>query len=291
VEYETIELTNEVRSTLPGEFIELSDGYVHYELAGPVDGEVVVLVHGFSAGAFVWDNNYEYLVGEGFRVLRYDMYGRGFSDRPYLRYDFELFTRQLYELIQKLGLSQRKVNLVGLSMGGGVCIIFTDQYHELVNKVSLIDPMGFSVGSYSNRILYGLMKTPGFNRLLKRYMHHEFFLESQKDDFPESAVIDGYLNKYREPLRYKGFLRAIHSTASNIEFTSLRDTYERIGKRVPMQLFWGEKDKTMPFHVSKEVLEAVPSIKFHPIMNAGHQPQYSHAQEVNRQLAEFLKQQ
>ena len=44
MEYETIELTSDVRSSLPGEFVELSDGYVHYELVGPEDGEVVVLV-------------------------------------------------------------------------------------------------------------------------------------------------------------------------------------------------------------------------------------------------------
>ena len=290
MEYETIEITNEVRGSLPGEFIALSDGYVHYDLAGPEDGEVVVLVHGFSAGAFVWDNNFDYLVAEGFQVLRFDLYGRGFSDRPQVRYNFDLFTRQLYELVHKLGLTQGKFNLVGLSMGGGVCVIFTDLYQELVNRISLIDPMGFSIGGYSNRILYGLMKMPGLNWLLKRYMNHEFLLESQKEDFPESTVIDDYLNKYREQLRYKGFLRAIHSTASNLEFTGLRDSYERIGKRVPMQLFWGAEDKTLPFHISKEVLEAVPSIKFHPVMHAGHQPQYSHAQDVNRQLVEFLKQ-
>ena len=288
MEYETIELTSDVRSSLPGEFVELSDGYVHYELVGPEDGEVVVLVHGFSAGSFVWDNNFDYLVGEGFRVLRYDLYGRGFSDRPNLRYDFELFTRQLYELVHKLELTTRKFNLVGLSMGSGVCVIFTDLYPELVNRVSLIDPMGFSIGGYSNRILYGLMKTPGLNRLFKRYMNHEFLLESQKEDFPESMVIDYYLKKYREQLNYKGFLRAIHSTADNLKFTGLRDAYERIGKRVPMQLFWGEKDKTIPFHVSKEVLDAVPSINFHPILNAGHQPQYSHPNEVNLRLRDFL---
>lgn len=288
MEYETIELTSDVRSSLPGEFVELSDGYVHYELVGPEDGEVVVLVHGFSAGSFVWDNNFDYLVGEGFRVLRYDLYGRGFSDRPNLRYDFDLFTRQLYELVHKLELTTRKFNLVGLSMGGGVCVIFTDLNPELVNRVSLIDPMGFSIGGYSNRILYGLMKTPGLNRLLKRYMDHEFFIESQKEDFPESMVFDNYLKKYGEQLKYKGFLRAIHSTADNLKFTGLRDAYERIGKRVPMQLFWGEKDKTIPFHVSNEVLDAIPSIKFQPIMNAGHQPQYSHPNEVNLQLRNFL---
>jgi pimeloyl-ACP methyl ester carboxylesterase len=238
---------------------------------------------------FVWDNNFMQLVRDGYRVLRFDLYGRGFSDRPKLRYDFDLFTRQLYELVNILELSKEKMNLVGLSMGGGVCVVFANLYPELVKSISLIDPMGFSIGSISNSILYGMMKVPGLNRLLMGFMNHNFFLESQKDDFPKGTEIDEYMKKYGDQLRYKGFLYAIRSTAMNLEFTGLRDAYVEIGKHIPMQLFWGENDKTLPFHVSEEVIEAVPSIKFNLIKHAGHQPQYSHAHEVNQLLVEFLK--
>ena len=82
---ETKRLTPEVRTGLPGNFIQLSDGVVHYELAGPEDAPVVVLVHGFSVPFFIWDPTFEGLSEAGFRVLRYDLYGRGFSDRPHGR--------------------------------------------------------------------------------------------------------------------------------------------------------------------------------------------------------------
>ena len=39
-------LTPETRAGLPGQFIALADGVTHYELAGPEDGPVVVLVDG-----------------------------------------------------------------------------------------------------------------------------------------------------------------------------------------------------------------------------------------------------
>ncbi len=76
------ELNNQVRNELELSFLELSDGVVHYDVSGPEDGAVVVLVHGNAAPLFSWDNNIEALTGAGFRVIRYDLYGFGFSDRP-----------------------------------------------------------------------------------------------------------------------------------------------------------------------------------------------------------------
>lgn len=289
LEYETVELTDEIRKSLPGEFIQLTDGVVHYELDGPEDGEVVILVHGFSAPSFVWDRNFDFLVQNGFRVLRYDIYGRGYSDRPKIKYNMELYIRQLHELVYKLGLTQKKFNLVGLSMGGGICVVFADQYPELVKKASLIDPMGFSIGGLSNEIIFLLIKVPGLKRLLMKLIGHDFLVKSQKADFIQYEGVDDYLEKYRKQLFYKGFLRAIWSTIQNVPFTNLKDTYERVGKRLPMQLFWGEKDRTIPFQVSEQVRLAVPSIKFFPIKNAGHQPQYTHAREVNPSLLEFFR--
>ncbi len=80
-------LNDEVRSGLPGQFVELSRGMVHYELAGPDDAHMVVLVHGFSVPYYVWDPTFDALVGAEFRVLRFDLYGRGYSDRPNLEYN------------------------------------------------------------------------------------------------------------------------------------------------------------------------------------------------------------
>ena len=111
------ELTNVVRKSVRGSFIKLQDGFVHYDIAGPVDGPVVVLVHGFSTWSFMWDATFHALVDSGFRVLRYDLYGRGYSDRPDVVYNKDLFDRQLFGLLAVLDIHDR-VDLVGNSMGG-----------------------------------------------------------------------------------------------------------------------------------------------------------------------------
>ena len=75
-------LNDQTRTGVAGSFVRLPHGTVHYQLAGPERGRTVVLVHGFSVPYYIWDPTYDELVKKGFRVLRYDLYGRGYSDRP-----------------------------------------------------------------------------------------------------------------------------------------------------------------------------------------------------------------
>jgi len=65
------------------------------------------------------------------RVLRYDLYGRGFSDRPDTVYNQTCFDKQLCELLTALG-NDKPINLIGLSMGGAIAIGFADKHPELV---------------------------------------------------------------------------------------------------------------------------------------------------------------
>ena len=137
---ETKDLDETARRQADGSFISLTDGITHYELDGPENGRLVVLVHGFSTPYFIFDTTFEFLVNSGFRVLRYDLIGRGYSDRPRVDYNIQLFVRQLKDLLDALGLKQ--VNLVGLSMGGPITTSFVSEYPEYVSRQVLIDPAG-----------------------------------------------------------------------------------------------------------------------------------------------------
>jgi len=99
---ETCFLDDAARRHAPGDFIRLPDGMVHYELAGPADKTQVVFVHGFSVPYYIWDHTFPALAEAGFRALRYDLFGRGYSDRPDLPYNLELFVRQLRDLLTAL---------------------------------------------------------------------------------------------------------------------------------------------------------------------------------------------
>ena len=257
MDYEALELNDKTRKDLPGKFIQLSEGVVHYEIGGPADGTNVVLVHGFSSPySPVWDPTFEFLTKNGFRTLRYDLYGRGFSDRPDTTYDLDLFSRQLLEIVNKLKFSQ--FHLVGLSMGGGIAIIFTERHSELVKKITLIDPIGFPMGRMIERFMPLFMHIPGLANL---YLTHKRILEGQKDDFYNYDKIEEYQTKYKEQMKYKGFRRALISTVRNVSFTGLKDSYIALGERgIPIQLFWGDQDKTIPYETSQKIIAAIPSI-------------------------------
>ena len=76
------ELGEDARAGSSGSFVQLSKGLTHYDLSGPFDGKVVVLIHGICGPFGIWSKIENSLSSQGFRILKYDLYGRGYSDRP-----------------------------------------------------------------------------------------------------------------------------------------------------------------------------------------------------------------
>lgn len=93
---ESEELTSRVIPRFGGQFIDLACGRTHYEVSG--NGEPVVLVHGYATPFYIYDKVFAELVAAGYRVLRYDLLGRGYSERVKRVYDADLFAEQLFLL-------------------------------------------------------------------------------------------------------------------------------------------------------------------------------------------------
>lgn len=122
-------------------FIRLRDGNTtHYELAGPEGAPLVVLVHGISIPMYSWDLIAPRLVQAGYRVLRYDVYGRGESAYPNTDYDRNLLMSQLTNLLDALVGEREKINLVGFSFGGAMAALFTSRYAPHVARLALVSP-------------------------------------------------------------------------------------------------------------------------------------------------------
>jgi pimeloyl-ACP methyl ester carboxylesterase len=104
---------NEV-TTMP--FIETNDGTrLHYQDRG--EGEPIVLIHGWTLGAEVWERQTAGLAAQGLRCVAYDRRGSGQSGRPVDGYDYGTLADDLAALMERLDL--RGATLVGHSMGGG----------------------------------------------------------------------------------------------------------------------------------------------------------------------------
>ncbi|THH07929.1 hypothetical protein EW146_g9158 [Bondarzewia mesenterica] len=101
----------------------------------------VVLIHGLSVPAMIWRDVAPALASRGYRVLLYDLYGRGYSDAPQVTYDASLYATQLALLMQHV--KWDKAFIAGVSMGGGIAAAFNHHFPHLVDgKVALIASAG-----------------------------------------------------------------------------------------------------------------------------------------------------
>ena len=96
----------------------LSHGVTAYQSFGPSDGEAVVIVHGGTLGSMAYQAYVPPLVKDGWRVIVYDQYGRGFSDRPNHKLTIDLMRLQLRDLLEYLQID--KAHLFGVSLGGAI---------------------------------------------------------------------------------------------------------------------------------------------------------------------------
>ena len=221
---ETKELNEETRKSANGAFIQLSNGITHYELGGNELSEIVVLVHGFSVPYFIYDPTFEFLTQAGFRVLRYDLFGRGYSDRPHADYNIDLFLHQLADLLDMLRFT-RPVNLIGVSMGGLIASAFTVRHPERVDKLVLIDPAGVKAVSLSP--LLKVLRMPFAAEAVFSLIGGEPLIQSIAKDFFDPKLVKHFITKYRVQMQFKGFVRAILSTMRNGMLDSFEMCIER----------------------------------------------------------------
>ena len=83
---------NEFRLNSTYQEVRLSDGITSYKDIGDKNNEVIVLVHGATFGSLAYEEYVNVFVENNYRVITYDQYGRGYSDRVHSNVSIELNT-------------------------------------------------------------------------------------------------------------------------------------------------------------------------------------------------------
>jgi pimeloyl-ACP methyl ester carboxylesterase len=279
-------LDDAARATATGKFVRLADGVTHYELLGPDSGRTVVLVHGFSVPYYLWDSTAVALASAGYRVLRYDEFGRGWSDRPDVPYTADLYDRQLEQLLDSLHIGDR-IDLGGVSMGGWVTATFTRRHPKRVRSLTLVDPVAGK--SSSSQGPFDLPVVGGF---LWQALVVPTMADGQATDFVDPTKFPGWADRYRVQMRYHGFGRALLETRRATAGMTTDTLYHAVAETgVPVLLVWGVKDVTVPFERSASVRTAIPAAEFHAIDGAGHLPILEQAAFTDSLILAFLARQ
>jgi pimeloyl-ACP methyl ester carboxylesterase len=270
---------------------------VGQENSGPVDlyyedhgtGKPVVLIHGWPLSGRSWEKQVPALIDAGYRVITYDRRGFGQSSQPWSGYEYDTLTEDLHQLITKLGLQD--ATLVGFSMGGGEVARYPAAYGSArIRKVAFIaavppylskaqdNPQGVDVSVFDG-IRAGLAQ----DRLA--------FLAGFLSNFYNVDVLGGRRIS-PEVVQLSWQIAAGASPKGTIELvaawgTDFRADLGRLDR--PALIVHGDADRIVPIAISgQRTHEMLKGSRLVVLKDAPHGLNWTHAEELNRALLEFL---
>jgi pimeloyl-ACP methyl ester carboxylesterase len=102
----------------------------------PGKGPAIVCIHGLTASHTCWESMTDILTPD-YRVIAYDLRGRGDSDKPPKGYSVPIHSEDLAALLDHYGL--KSVILFGHSLGANIGGYFASRYPQRVKKLVLVD--------------------------------------------------------------------------------------------------------------------------------------------------------
>ncbi len=260
---------------------------IYYEDLGA--GQPVVLIHGFPLNGHSWEKQTAALVDAGYRVIAYDRRGFGASSKPSVGYDYDTFAADLNELMTALDLSDAV--LVGFSMGTGEVTRYLGKYgSHRVSRAVLMGPVppyllkaddnpegvpaevfegiksafvkdrpSFFTGFFDN--FFNIDKLGG-TRITDEAVRMSWNVAVQSSAIATLACVDTWLTDFRADL-------------PKID--------------VPVLIVHGDDDRILPFDsTAKRLPDLIKNSRLVVIEGGPHAINWTHADEVNAALLEFL---
>ena len=124
----------------------------HALAAGPVDGPLLLLLHGFPETSHCWNRHLAPLAAAGFRVVAPDQRGIGLSSKPagIAAYRIDHLAADIVAIVRALG--RERAQVVGHDWGGAVTWYLAEHHADVVERVAIIDvPDGDTFKRYLRR--------------------------------------------------------------------------------------------------------------------------------------------
>jgi non-heme chloroperoxidase len=264
-----------------------TDIELYYEDHGA--GQPVVLIHGYPLDGSSWEKQTAALLAAGHRVITYDRRGFGRSSRPTDGYDYDTFAADLATLLDTLDL--RDAVLVGFSMGTGEVGRYLGTYgSERVAKAVFL-------GSLEPYLLQADDNPEG----VPQSVFDGLFAEVQADRYAFfTQFFAGFFNtdEFLGNRLSQEALEANQQLAYNASpyasvwaqptwLTDFRGDIEKID--VPALIVHGTADNILPIEATgRRFAKALPTATYVEIDGAPHGMLWTHADEVNEVMLDFL---
>jgi pimeloyl-ACP methyl ester carboxylesterase len=229
----------------PSEFLEVAGMMVHVRDEGPRDDpHPIVLIHGTAASLHTWEGWVGALKSQR-RVIRFDLPGFGLTGpSPEGDYSIGRYVQFTWALLDKLGV--RRCVLVGNSLGGNVAWETALAQPQRVEKLILVDALGYPMQSTSVPIGFRIARIPVLNRLMQFTLARSFIESSVRNVYGDPArVTPELVDRYFELTLREGNRAALVQRFRQGMPTD--GSAKRIAElKLPVLVLWGGRDRLIP---------------------------------------------
>jgi pimeloyl-ACP methyl ester carboxylesterase len=261
---------------------------------GPVDGPLVILLHGFPEFSYAWRNQVGPLVDDGWRVLVPDQIGYNLSDKPVglENYDIDALADDVLRLAESAG--YRTFSLVGHDWGGIVAWWLALRDPDRIERLAILNaPHPATMTRYAMthptqmlRSWYVLFfQIPGLPEALLRAggyrMARRLLTGTSRGDAFSRHDLDHYQEAWSRPGALTAMINWYRALRKRRKLRS-----ERV--RVPTMILWGERDAALEFPLALAALRRCDQGRLFRFPNATHWLQHEEPEDVNHLLRAFL---
>lgn len=270
----------------------------HYKVAGPAEGKLVLLLHGFPEFWYGWRHQIEALANAGFRVVAPDQRGYNKTEKPHgLRhYDLDVLAEDITLLMDRLG--AEKVFLVGHDWGAAVAWHVAAVYPERVKRLVILNvphPRVMVKNIRKNRAqrrkswYIFFFQLPLIPELMLRLGNHRgavrMLTASGKPGTFSSEDLEHYREAWSQPRAWTGMINWYRALRRR-----LRSFGPAVRIKPPTLIIWGEQDAALESRMAAESLALCEDGRLELVPDATHWVQHDAAGQVNDWLVEFFGQ-
>lgn len=254
----------------------IATSYVHQGKGGTP----ILLLHGFDSSVLEFRRLLPLLAAHN-ETWAVDLLGFGFTERVQgITFDPPAIKTHLYYFWKTL--INQPVMLVGASMGGATAIDFTHTYPQAVQKLVLINSVGYSGDFPLGRFLF-----PPLDYLAVEYWRQRklqaLFLGSVYGKLEPTSIEAIRCSLLH--LEMPGWHEAMISFTKSGGYSDLADKIARINK--PTLILWGELDETLGISDAVKFQRAIAHSQLIWLKNCGHVPQLEQPQTTAEHLLAF----
>lgn len=269
------------------QFMSILGMQVHYRDQGVQSDSVpLILLHGMSSSLNTWDSVVFYLANHR-RVISLDLPGFGLTGpSPENMYNFDYYNKFIDSFTRRLQLT--KFTLVGNSMGGSIAWNYALFNPAVVDKLVLIDAVGYPKRGESGSLGFKIASTPVINNILLFATPKALVRKSLETIyFDQSRVTDAQVERFHDMAIREG-----NRAAALLIFKGSFGTSQFKGEikeiKTPTLVLWGEKDNLISVENAYQFNQDIKGSKLEVYPNVGHVPMEEVPERVAKSILDFI---